>query len=472
MAFVYFGDFTAVNGAPAEAFGHIATAIADASAPICLSLGQAHGADLMRSSAADAGPFSKQHCVNVFYTIDAVKRPVYLRIAAYPSVQRTSVTNALADAKWQMDAIAATMEAYGMADLLAGFVLDNVAQNRAFSDGSYWSRETINQLIVYAHDTYQRGVCCLCDSSVDAISLFTPADTSHTVGLTVVGAELGAAPQYDDWLIHVSPFSIPVGWYNGANTPPNLWRFPETLRLIQSVNIKQAIVQTFPSLSVDALVFDGGASTAMNANLIKALEGLSYFMVACGVVNFAYVLVDLLAEHDDAVNHPLQSALSSRAYMPLQAIDPEATPLNPYGLATIYLDSDPVYIYVRARVNGESVLVAIFDHMLRDVTPRVPTVVDGVNTDPSVIDGLQTQLSNLALQVASLLTDPYEILLTQDGPQDITLPFIPDPDSLEFVVNGLIYPRASFSVTGSVLRIQVSANVMAGDLITVNYRSA
>lgn len=369
MAFVYFGDFSAINGAQPEQFGHLASAIAAASDPIMLSLGQVNGTALQQAPSSEYN-FSVEACVNLFYTIDLLRRPVYLRVAAFPSTDRNSVVNGLADAKRQMDAIYSAMLAYGMADLLAGFVFDNLSQNVAFADGSYWTRDTINQLLAYAHDAYNVGACVLCNAPVDAISLFTPYGAA-SAGLTVNKTLLGDDDAYPDWLIHLSPLAPSTGWY-AKTQPPNLSMFVETLRLLQTSTVNQAVLQHFPTAAT--FTFDDGAGMSLDPTQEAVMRNAAYFFAACGLTNFCFTAFDLrnMATPDATVN----IAWPFAAYRPLFLLDAtQATWPNANGVANVYLDSDGTYVYVRQIVSGATTLLGQFNGYLEQVVNNNGTLM-------------------------------------------------------------------------------------------------
>jgi hypothetical protein len=386
MALVHFGDLTKTNGADVYMTGLAYTAIAGSSDPVILSLGQENSQTLQQDPSSQFF-FTNQQAVGTLYAIDVLQRPVYIRLAADPSSVRVSTATALVDIQNQAQAIYNVFLSYGMTRLLAGFALDNVSQVYLFNNGTRWNRATLNTLIGSLHTTFSVGVACICEPSLDAINLFTPSAPSIApldVSFSITESLLGAAPEYEDWLIHQNPFYLHTAGLE-TSIVPDLSRLAIILQNMQYFSMPQVVVQQMGFTT--PIMPDGGNGIQFYNSQVELMRRLSYFLETCGITNYWFAL-------DASFGKTSNVIVPKNVYNPLAVLSPTSNVLpNPYGIAGIYIETDGLYIYVNTVQDGSVVLIGQFDYALTPVTaivPATPAVLDNtmftVGTSSVVLD--------------------------------------------------------------------------------------
>lgn len=228
---------------------------------------------------------------------------------------------------------------------------------------------TLQALCVGLQLEYFRGF--VIDGSNNISALQGAIDYAHTLGKSVGivlddpwlllsgNIKLAERPQYNDIVVHRSPLTVGNVWYDGVISP-DMAKMSAVLQAMKMTGPRQYIVQEFPF--EPAVVNDGAGNLQMTLTQMQIMRRAAYFFEVCGITEYAFC-------PDANMGRNSNGFLHRGIYEPFSVFsrDSAVEQPNPYGKASVFLDSDELRIYVKAVVSGSVVTLGIFSKELKPV---------------------------------------------------------------------------------------------------------
>lgn len=340
--FLHFGELVSVNGITGVA--NLPSVLASSSGPVFLSM--------HKEGKLDVSDANKETISNLHYLLGVMKQPAYIRVDVNESNALTTVALAVASAKAQITNIYNLFIGYQSGHLLSGFVIDSITNN-SYADGSVWSNAAINSIVDYAHAQCGLGVALVIDPALDFMSLRRTPKSTFSLSLA-----------YNDMLIHRSPLFTDTVWYDGT-IKPDLSRMAGVLQTMKALPVNQCVVQEFDMTATPQPDSAGGFQ--MTSVQIQIAKRAAYFFEVCGIADYCICADKSLGASTGVLHRGI--------YEPLGMLDKSGllSP-NPYGKATVTIEVDAHYVYVKASVDGQRITLGIFS---KDLKPAIKLDANG-----------------------------------------------------------------------------------------------